>query len=234
MSINISSTYGIALIDFNRQNKKDFKVLYRKLIYQTLNHALAHLFVPSSVYKRGYERTESIDNIINLMDLGRESLEQLNNVETQIINEVKRTINADGHNGYGVYEISEQRTIRHTLFSAKLIGDYRILEWEQGRGKVLVDEPSDKDTLTDIFYDEVPLDDTLTINKPITPYSSHIDGLVKNTSINLLADINVYNKITSDYQERINDIEERIASEKYVSDEDLVFYELHNTRDDIT
>lgn len=128
--------YGIELLPNAYRNNIKIKTLYGKFLYHTIEHSLAHLFKPDSRYGLGYSRSDVLEDLVDVLagnDLEVGSVFQI--VEDKVYKALKRFIQTDSNHGYGMYTVNVLNAPKGNFYKLIYLGDYRILEWEQGRGK---------------------------------------------------------------------------------------------------
>ena len=156
MTIEVASNFRINEVGASRLKEHVFRQRYSQFIYLTVVHNLSHLFAPSNLFNRGYERSERIQDIVESLELVDPNPSLLYVVEDLIRKGLRNAISNDGHQYYGMYDVGAFITSRGKSYLLKCRGDYRIMEWEEGRGKETPLEPTlDEVTIVNDAWEEI-------------------------------------------------------------------------------
>lgn len=233
MLISIDSMFYGELFQARRtpNTQIKFNELYRRFIYLTILNNLDYLFKPNSLFGRGYERTDEIEGVVNDILIDSANVDQLevdsNNlflVEDTIRKYLKKVISTDGHDWYGMYSVELNTKTTTSTFMLRCLGDFRIKEWEQGRGRnleeVLPLDDMDDDSDTDV------IDSLLSIERPRRQPSVHYDTIINISSPKVQnQDSDIVN------HQVVRDIKKRIEEDRLVTDEERELVETWDSRD---
>ena len=224
MTISIPSTFG--QIDLERPTSQlgYYTSQYSLFIRQVIRDNLDYLFRGHALYGQKYERSSITDAIIKTFPISDSDLNitTLWRIEDEITAMIRNAVAADGRDGYGVYTVYRSATGNTHSYILLLTNDYRILEWEAGRGKVIEDDDVDSGDINEIISEEVcdaeenmRIADSIFSNKIIPKVFSTPASVAKNDD---------WSGTGSDARRRVGEIATRLEKDLYVDDDDLDFY----------
>lgn len=107
--------------------------IYRLALKSIVEDLLALNFKPNQEYNTRYDRSKATKNL--LLEIKLDNNVDFSEVENTLIEFVSSSIKSDRLCGYGLYSMVEYRRGPKSGIGLVLEGDYRIMEWEAGRGK---------------------------------------------------------------------------------------------------
>lgn len=206
MVISIDSTFYIELFNNRGQDTLKFRNLYSRFIYLTILNNLDHLFRINPIFNRGYERTDELESLVAVLNFSDDEISNVFKVEDVLRKYLKEHIGNDGLDFYGVYRVSLNGRKHRPTYMISLIADHRIVEWEQGRGKI-------KSEVEETISEDLPAMVTNTL-VPRTTYQPIINISSRTETSALLTNLNEH--------QVIRDIENKIANDLFVSEEERV------------
>lgn len=232
MTIEVSGAFNIELFGLERQKSPVFRKRYRTFIFLTLVHQLNHLFAPHSLFKRGYERTDDIQRLVDNLGLVEDDefskLERVENVIKRYLTEV---ISSDGRDFYGIYEVVKYQSTRMPGFLVRYVDDYRIVEWNAGRGRpqtttltegeaanqaIISGEEGDEESIQKACLDILSM-----------PRRVNVPSGLKIWKEPTTIQRRMHDSSTMEIRERVREIEQRIADDMYVDEHDLQYLNDH-------
>lgn len=237
MAIEVSGTFNIELFGIQYQKSPMFRKKYRTFIFLTLVHQLNHLFAPHTLFKRGYERTDDIQRLIDDLGLTEDDeFSKLERVENVIKRYLTEFVSNDGHDFYGIYDVVQYRSTSEPGFLVRYTDDYRIVEWMAGRGKPAEEQLTEGEAANRAIVgneDEEQFDDEV-INQACLEILSVNKSSSTPSGLKIWREVpatrhQMHDVTTAEIRGKVREIEQRLTDEKYVDDEDMQFLHDHQS-----